>query len=323
MARPDVVTSPATVLAMMSLFLAPPSHSETPPPPKAEQKALQRLLDRASATVPGTYLVGEANLEPAPVPLPLVLQADAYRGPERTTRVTVILGGDVPAATEVRLRMLGPPATPGAAARPVAEAIASGQSGAMRLVREFTLAPGDYDLVAAVGHARPEGGLRAALLTQRVSVPDVWRGSLAVTPLVLGDAVSEAPRAAGGRSLVFGPTALSPAITDGFPQGGAMHVAYRIFNWKAEPGQKPDLTAEYTFRQQTGKRLLFFNKTKPQKLRADTLAKGFDPAAGVVSAGMSIPLQGFPFGEFQLTVRVTDNATHQSGERQVRFVVVP
>jgi hypothetical protein len=38
---------------------------------------------------------------------------------------------------------------------------------------------------------------------------------------------------------------------------------------------------------------------------------------------MIVPLQAFPFGEFQLKVRVTDNPTGQSAEQQVRFVVLP
>jgi hypothetical protein len=42
-----------------------------------------------------------------------------------------------------------------------------------------------------------------------------------------------------------------------------------------------------------------------------------------VHGGMSVPLAPFPFSEFQLTVRVTDNRTKQTVSQNVRFVVVP
>ncbi len=151
----------------------------------------------------------------------------------------------------------------------------------------------------------------------------MWKGPLAVTPIVLGEAVSVETRKPETRAFAFGPTALVPATSNAFAQNGELHLAFRVFNWKAEPGRKPDLTAEYTFYQQGEKRLTFFNKTKPQRLGSDTLGEAFDPLAGVVTAGMSIPLQAFPFGEFQLKVRVTDNPTGQSAEQRVRFRVSP
>jgi hypothetical protein len=175
-----------------------------------------------------------------------------------------------------------------------------------------------------VGHPRGGGGFTATQEKRRLSVPHHWKGPLTVTPLVLADAVAAAPRSAAvPRPFVFGPTALTPAASDGFPQGGVLHCAFRIFNWRAEEGKKPDLTAEYRFYQQTGRGRIFFNKTKPQHLGADTLGESFDPRSGAVTAGLSVPLQGFPFGEFEMAVRVTDNATRQTGERQARFVVVP
>jgi hypothetical protein len=38
---------------------------------------------------------------------------------------------------------------------------------------------------------------------------------------------------------------------------------------------------------------------------------------------MTIPLASFPFGEFTLTVRVTDNRLHRTAARDVRFSVAP
>jgi hypothetical protein len=313
----------AAWIGLVALGQAAASGGETRPASAVDPPFLESLLGRAATTAPGTYVVSAGSLAPAAAALPLVVQADAYRGAGQTTHVTIALGGEVPRGSAVRLRILSPQGTAGPS-RVVAEARASTQEGRMRVVREFTLEAGEYDLQAVVGHAGAgSSDLVAALVKHRLTVPDVWRGSLAVTPLVLGESVSAAPRTPETRAFVFGPTALTPATGNGFAQSGELHVAFRVFNWKVETGKKPDLTAEYTFYQQSEKRLSFFNKIKPQKLGADTLGEAFDPRAGVVTAGMSIPLQAFPFGEFQLKVRVTDNPTGQSAEQNVRFVVMP
>jgi hypothetical protein len=282
---------------------------------------LGALLGRAEPIAPGTYVVTAGALAPAEA-LPLFVQADAYRGPGRTTRVAIALAATVPRGTAVRMRISRVGAAPGPSSV-IPDATAVSQEGALRLVREFTLSPGEYDVHALVGHPRAAGGFVASLSRLRLTVPDVWMGSLAVTPIVLGESASDTARTPDPRAFIFGPTALTPASRNVFAQDGDLQLAFRVFNWKAEPGQKPDLTAEYTFYQQTARRLAFFNKIKPQKLNADALGEGFDAAPGVVSAGMRVPLQSFPYGEFQVKVRITDNGTRQSAERQARFVVAP
>jgi hypothetical protein len=174
-----------------------------------------------------------------------------------------------------------------------------------------------------MAHTRPGGSVMASLARSRLLVDDLWRGALALSPIVLGDAVAAAPASSAGTPFAFGPTALRPATADRFPQGGELHVAFRIFNWTARPEEKPDLQVEYVFHERTPTSAQFFNKVKPQRLNADTLGERFDPAGGVVNAGMSIPLSAFPFSEFQLTVRVTDNRSKRTASQQSRFVVVP
>jgi len=327
MVRSHVVTSGNSARAawviLVALGLAAPSGGQTQTAGTLDPAVLETLLRGAATTAPGTYVVTAGSLAPAADAIPLLVQADAQREAGQTIRVTVALGGEVPRGTAVRLRIVSPEGPAAGPPRVVADTSASAREGRMRLVREFTLAAGEYDLQAVVGHPRTGGGLIAALAKYRLTVPDVWRGPLAVTPIVLGETVSAAPPAPQTGAFIFGPTALVPATSNGFAQGGELHLAFRVFNWRAEPGKKPDLTAEYTFYQQTEKRLAFFNKMKPQRLGADTLGEAFDPAAGVVTAGMTVPLQAFPFGEFQLKVRVTDNPTGQSAEQQVRFVVSP
>jgi hypothetical protein len=102
-----------------------------------------------------------------------------------------------------------------------------------------------------------------------------------------------------------------------------MSVAFRVYNWTAPAGEKPDLTVEYVFYEQGRKGLHFFNKIKPQQLNAATLGAGFDPSAGVVAVGMMIPTDAFTFGDFQLLVKVTDNRSRQTAEQQLEFAVAP
>jgi hypothetical protein len=43
----------------------------------------------------------------------------------------------------------------------------------------------------------------------------------------------------------------------------------------------------------------------------------------MVTAGVNVPLLSFPFGDFALKVRVTDNRSKRTAEQEVRFVVAP
>ena len=93
--------------------------------------------------------------------------------------------------------------------------------------------------------------------------------------------------------------------------------------WKILGGATEAVQVEYVFYERTPQRGQFFNKVKPQVLNAHTLGERFDAASGAVNGGMSIPLAAFPFGEFQLTVRVTDSRTKQTASQDARFIVVP
>jgi hypothetical protein len=110
----------------------------------------------------------------------------------------------VPRGTAARLRILSPEGTAAGPPRVVADATASAQAGRMRLVRDFTLGAGEYDIHAVVGHPGTGGGLIASLVKYRLTVPDIWRGSLAVTPIVLGDRSPRLARRDPGLRLADG-----------------------------------------------------------------------------------------------------------------------
>ena len=323
MVRPRVVTLAA--LVPLVAVLAPPAPAWARADQKSQAAAARRpfeaLLPRVMAAAPGTYVIADTSLVPAPasVRIPMMLQADVLRGPERAARVGVVVGATVSQAVDVRLRVSTVPAS-GQDARVVADVGGSGTPGAMRLVRELSLPPGDYDLLAVVGPSRATEMI-VAIAKSRLTVPDIRAGALAVTPIVAGEATTTTRE--GDVPFIFGKTTLTPAVSPGFSQDGAISVAFRIYNWTAKAEEKPDLTAEYLFYEQGTKGLHFFNKVKPQQLTAETLGKAFDPTAGSVAAGMMIPMQAFTFGEFQLVVKVTDNRNQQTAEQRVRFTVAP
>jgi hypothetical protein len=279
-------------------------------------------MPHVTMTAPGTYVFNGAALAPAPdeTRIPLMLQADVLRGTEASPRVGIVVGTVAPQSVDIRLRLWTAPAGR-EAARVVADADGSGRPGPLRLVREFSLAPGDYDIEAVVGHSTPGGGLIAAIGRSRLTVPDVRSGPLVVTPIVAGDAANGPRRAE--LPFIFGQTTITPAVSPRFPRDRPISVAFRIYNWTAKADEKPDVTVEYLFYEQGTKGLHFFNKVKPQQLTAATLGTAFDPSAGSVAAGMLIPLGAFTLGDFQLTVRVTDNRTQKSAERKLSFSVVP
>jgi len=285
------------------------------------QRPFDALLPAIGGVAPGTYVVNGSTLVPVPEAnrIPVLLQADVLRGPEQPARVGVVVGAQSPEAGDVRLRV-SRVAGAGEPARVMADAGGALAVGPTRLAREITLPPGEYELEAVLGDSRPGVGL-VAVTRSRLQVPDLRADSLAVTPIVVGEAGTATGQA--NMPFVFGQTTLTPALDGRHPQSGSISVAFRVYNWAAGPGEKPDLTVEYLFYEQGKKGLHFFNKVKPQQLNAASLGQAFDASAGSVAAGMMIPLRAFTFGEFQLTVRVTDNRNQRSAEQQARFTVAP
>ena len=304
--------APLALVGAVSLMVSAALHGQSAATGSA---ALDTLLQRAGATAPGTYAMNGTALEPVATPLAVLLQADVTRGPERRIRVPVAVGAELKQAADVRLRVVSVAAA-GQASRTLGDATGSGGVGPLRFVHEFALPPGDYEIQAVIGESK---GAAATLAKSRVTVPDIWGGSLAVTPIFLGDE----PGTSRSRPFNFGATALIPASGPGFSQSGSVRAAFRIFNWSAGTGEKPDLTVEYLFYERGTKGLHFFNKMKPQRLTAATLGSTFDPANGSVSTGMLVPLEAFTFGRFQLKVTVTDNRNKQSAGQATEFTVSP
>jgi hypothetical protein len=286
-------------------------------PADALSAAVDSVLNRAAATAAGTYVVSAGAIESSREPFPIVVQPDFLRGPEQAIRMPVALGATVAQAAMIRMRLVA--AAEGSLIGDVSRPAAAGR---VHVVDEFKVSPGQFDLYAAIGHARAEGGFIVALSKTTVTVPDLWQGGLVVTPIVLGETAAAASSGMSG-PFTFGPTALTPASSNYFARSDSLNIAFRVYNWTTRAGESPDLTVEYVFHEITSGRAVFFNKTRPQRLTSATLEGAFDPAGGVVSPGMAIGLQPFTFGPFQLTVRVTDNRTQKTVSQQATFVVSP
>ncbi len=289
--------------------------------PPADTATIDALLNAA----PGTYLVTGRRAEPAgpELTVPIFVQADAYRQAGGTIRVPVAVGGDVPAAWLLRLRIVRAD-TAGASGPPGAiEVRATGRPGAVLEIREFALAPGEYDVAAVLAYRAESGGDVAATSRQRVAIPNLSAPAVVASPLVIGSIVTRASQRTTERAFAFGVTALTPAASNRFHQNDRLHVACRIYGWKPDESVKPDLTVEYVFQQRIKDHARFFNKTKPQQLNARTLDRTFDSSNGTVATGMTFPLAPFPAGEFELVVRIKDKQSQASTVQKARFFVEP
>ena len=217
-----------------------PSHAATPPASAA--RPFEALLPRVGAAAPGTYVVSKTALVAAAeeARIPVLLQADVLKGPEGAARVGIVLGADVTQAADVRLRVLT--ANTGKdGARVAADAGARGSiPGPLRLVREIGLSPATTTSGGRWwDHTRPGGDLIVAIDQSRLSVPDIQAGSLAVTPVVAGEAATTARPA--NVPFVFGKTTLTPAVSPRFRQDRTISVAFRIYNWTAKAREaRPD-----------------------------------------------------------------------------------
>lgn len=209
-----------------------------------------------------------------------------------------------------------------APSKPEAEFTIAGGPGQSREVREATLPPGEYEMVAVMARRRGGSSWVATVDRRPLVVPHLTAAVLEASPVVLGEAAEAAPEPGVPRPFVFGRTNLKPAASARFNQGGQLHMALRVYGWKGDEDARPDLTVEYVFQQVFRGGSRFFNKTKPQALNAKTLGKAFDGRDAEVTAGISLSLAAFPPGEFQVTVRVRDSRTQATTVQRATFVVL-
>ena len=218
----------------------------------------------------------------------------------------------------------------------------------VRVARGFSLPAGQYELTVVVREReRPESRGRrrlAAVLRQPLAVPDYSTAELATSTIMLADGLTilrepPLPAALAERPYVIGVREIDPAPDATFRPSEELIVVFLIYNPSVTLDKHFDLEVEYHFFRTSragqeapppvvppglsalpGER--YFNRTEPQRFNPAILGPPFDPASGQpVMAGQGVPLGGFPEGDYRLVIRVTDQVSKRSLERQVTFTI--
>ena len=206
------------------------------------------------------------------------------------------------------------------------------ESVAHRISRAFTVPGGaEYDVYVAVKEtnhpAETDEPARVMMLREQVTVPDFWTDQLGTSSIMMAERVeplaaplSEEEQVADPYTL--GMTRIIPVSDSTFAGDEDLSLVFMVYNPKLTPDNKPDVTVEYSFHQQTSDGEEYFNRTTPQNFNAQTLPPTFDLAAGhQLVAGQSVPLSLFPEGEYRLEIEVTDNTAGVSVTQDVMFTV--
>jgi len=227
----------------------------------------------------------------------------------------------------------------------------SESAGALRIIRGFSLDPGEYDVYVVarerVDPAHPALPRRAAVLKQTLPVPNFWSDELTTSSVILADGLGvlrEAPSAEDlpERPYAIGLSEIQPAVDTRFRKDEELIVVFLVYNPSVTQEKKFDVEVEYHFFRRTGDAARreavvesggrpperdgekYFNHTKPQRFTPALMGPLFDPSAGQpVMAGQGVPLAGFPEGEYRLAIKITDMLSGKSITRDVTFSVVP
>jgi hypothetical protein len=193
--------------------------------------------------------------------------------------------------------------------------------------RALAVAPGDYDVYFAVLERDRKGEKKWAVVKQEIAIPDLSRGRLRLSSIILADRVESLtepvpPAQHALRPYTLGRTELVPALDTELGQDETLHVAFVIYDATPDAAGKPDVRIDYRLFQQnlTSERLL--GATSPQTLDPASLPEGFDLRRGEQLATMqSLPLASYAPGPYRLAIQVTDNRTGAKQEESVMFVI--
>jgi hypothetical protein len=123
------------------------------------------------------------------------------------------------------------------------------------------------------------------------------------------------------RPYIMGSIEMVPSFDGKFKKADEFTTYFQIYNASIQE-KKPDLTVEYAFYRTEAGEEKYFNKTNPQQFNGKTLPPGWDAELGhVISAGQSIPLSSFPAGDYRLEIKVIDNRSSATINRNVNFSV--
>jgi hypothetical protein len=219
---------------------------------------------------------------------------------------------------------------------------------AVRVMRGFSVAPGDYDLTVVVREREQDAGRgerrMAGVLRRPLRVPDLSGPGLSTSTIILADdlvVLGGRPAAgeAAGRPYVVGSRDIRPAADHVFRRSEELIVVFLVYNLSVTQDKHFDLEVRYHFFRKGGSAAggqegppegrpaarsgeIYFNRTEPQRFNPLVLGPEFDPASGQpVMGGQGVPLADFPEGEYRLAIAVKDLVSGETLEREVTFTV--
>ena len=223
------------------------------------------------------------------------------------------------------------------------------RSGGARVSRGFSAPPGDYDVIVVVRERidpeAPQAKVKAAVLTQALSVPDFWSGAFTTSTVIVADRLVSLSQPLSAEELlerpyVIGRNDIAPAEDRLFGKNEEIIVVLLVYSPTVANG-KFDVRVEYHFFRRGGAAAhantkteevahppalegeRYFNRTDPQRFNPELMGSQFDPAAGQpLMAGQGVPLAAFEPGDYRLAIVVTDRLSGRSITREVLFTVV-
>ncbi|MGE0702764.1 MAG: hypothetical protein AB7P22_02385 [Vicinamibacterales bacterium] len=203
--------------------------------------------------------------------------------------------------------------------------------GPAKISRAFSVPAGSWDVWLMMKEPEPDKrgapDAKVSLIKHTVEVPNLWNNEL--TPVIIvADRINNlpaplTPEQMGERPYAMGTMEVVPAEDMEFPVTGEMNLVMLIFNPRGDNTNKPNVAVEYSFYTvKEGGAEEFYNKTPVQDMNGTTLPPGFSLAMGhQLQTGQTIPLKGFPVGQYRLEVKVTDNLSNQTVTQNVNFTV--
>ena len=218
------------------------------------------------------------------------------------------------------------------------------ESGQIRVSGALQSPGGEYDVYIAIrdsfdGDAPIESAInpvtgqpvRAAvvppitILRERVTIPDLWNGELALSTVFLNESVemlAEAPTPEDLAKFPYtvGGARIVPRLDSRLTKGDTLAWVFQIYNPGHDNGM-PDITIHYEFYTKKDGAETFFNRTAPVALGSAMLPPGFDVTKATLVDGQNIPLGGFPAGDYRLEIKVTDNKRSAELTQDLLFTV--
>lgn len=204
----------------------------------------------------------------------------------------------------------------------------------LRVRRGFAVRPGSYTVYAVLRERpsdlleRRNGKRRAAVLVQRLEVPDFWTDELTTSTVILADKVEQLTAPLPATQLeenpyVVGNSRIYPSSSAAFRRERELIVVFLIYNPRVGSDKHFDVQVDYHLYRKNRDGERYVTRTNPQRFNPSLMGPYYDPTSGQpVLAGQGILLSEFETGEYRLGITVTDLLSRRTVSRDVTFTVM-